>query len=78
MYTQEDPKISTYETSYLAETPINLPEMKQQIRIAITDNGRFVKDFDPRAVSFIAKHHVKTDGLYNKVVMDLDWCDPKD
>ena len=56
LYTQENPQISTYETSYLAETPVNLPEMKQQIFIAIKDRKEFVKDFDPRAIRFIATH----------------------
>ena len=27
LYTQEDPNISTWETSYLADTPVTLPEM---------------------------------------------------
>ena len=35
LYTQEDPRISNYETSYLAETPVTLPEMNQFIRLGL-------------------------------------------
>ena len=48
-YQQVDPKISTYETSYLADQPLNLLEYNQQIRFAINNNGEYSKSFDPRA-----------------------------
>ena len=47
LYTQENPTISTYETSYIPDTPMTLPEMKQQVFISMRVDGKFVKELDP-------------------------------
>ena len=74
LYTQKDPKISAYETSYLTETPISLPEMKQQIRLGIVEKGVYVKDPDPRAVTFIPFYQYTVDGEQFYENIEFDWC----
>ena len=46
----------------MAETPVTFPEMKQLIRLALKDSNDFVKDLDPRALSFRANHITKLNG----------------
>ena len=49
LYSQEDPKIYSYETSYLAEQSLNLLENNQQIIFSIINNRTVLKNLDPRA-----------------------------
>ena len=62
LYTQKNPKITSYETSYLAETPVTLPEMKQQIRLVLKEDKNFVKDLNPRALRFRALYRPIVNG----------------
>ena len=45
-----DPYIQTYETSYLPEETVNLPDLNQQIRIHFKEKEQYVDGPDPRAL----------------------------
>ena len=63
----------------MAETPVSLPEMKQQIRFNLRANHKPVKEFDPRAIRFVPDHNPFNDGLRRpNIAMNYDSCDPND
>ena len=81
LYTQEDPKISTYESSYQANTPHELSKFNQQIRLGFKMRGQpFLKEIDPRAgyfrVRLIDEEQSENLLKWKKTPTDLetDWC----
>ena len=47
----------------MAETPVTLPEMKQQLRVGFYVNGVSVKEPDPRALIFEPVYKPMINGL---------------
>ena len=85
LYTQEDPKISTYESSYQADTPHELSKFNQQIRIGFRPRGQpYLKELDPRAgyfrVRLIDEEETVNSVKGKKTYTDLetDWCNQAD
>ena len=71
-YEQTDSTTAAYETSYLAETPVNLYEMKQKIILGFETKEGWVKEPDPRAVNINPIYTNLSDLTTH--TLEFEWC----
>ena len=76
LYTQTDPITSAYETSYVPETSVNLPNLKQLITLGFRDvrKNKWINELDPRAIRFLPSYKSGSSGKMQAA--EFEWCDP--